>query len=1471
MSRHFFPLFSFLHIFYPQTITNKKTFFFSFQIIRCGDLDSYPLLQNLDVSSCQIVDIEDDALGRLEILISLHLNNNNITRIPSSLPTNLVNLYLQNNQITDIQPNIFAPMVNLEVINLSGNQLMYLPGLPLPRLITLNVRDSGLKSLSQSVVKMSPNLKDLFLDGNPIKCTELLSIAEWATPCRSEKNFDFPIDTDAAVGKDTSSIEIVQTTLMSIDFESYEKQCTCRSCQQSHKSNSVNKLKCASEHLISSSRSTKNKTFTTNEKPPANNDWNVEDESGKTIKLPNHIASYRINNNSLLVNITEQMLPKIGPTTTVTLPEKDETPTKLTVNNVNSNRGQLSGTKISIEQKMNQLNDTGKQINSINHTNIVGNADIVKMSKDSIENKSENDDNASTLSSLANILWKNGSFVTNEFVVANDKIENTLPARVNSPFNNKINEQQKTNAIDSIEEKPNEFMPKRISSAANMKNDTKILRGDLHTNIAYNVGNKPEETKLDDTIKMFNETQTDNDAKFGTSTTATSHNDGMIDAIDKENLNKNSAAIMTSSLRKLNAAKITRTTKDNSHSSILIKSKMNKMLKQSNPEKKQLIKKMDANKTVTSFNENNGADGIGSGVEAYQRDEGHQIKATTSIYQHDKDGDEKEVKKGKDDKRQQSKNQDTQQKQQQQPQLQKKDDSTDRKRYKLEKVNVRHDDKLDNLVVNSLTAAQASVAATATVTFTEQTMTEQKDNNRLIPTATEAEATTTLTLSNIAKLDVMEDVTLLSKHKDNAQPDHLQKQQQQNQEFVDYIDDNHKENDSTTNWNTNKAISKMNGTENDQEEEIKKVRLSPSTLSLSPLYSDGSANAQTQYNNNKQLTDKNEQLKREQINSDHKTNDKVRATTSTTTAIKKTAIITNLTQTITTDKSNNENSFSLLQKALPLAKSNESNALQANNGMIFFKANSTTTTNIAIGNDDNNEKQKNKNENQFNANNNKFSDSKSISTTTASNNTKTINEKNEKAFANLNVRSKQDNKNISTITTSTASHIPEKKSIASSPSSTSDATTTIVPLPTFDMNKSSGIIKNNTNATIAKTHNNGNKSNEQKNMKIKINSSNMSTDNDNSDLMKKTTSPTPIECNHRRADSNGKKCENNNSLRRNEKINSTNDKTNKTMNGNASSNEEELIDDANKNANDKIQNNGQLTYLKLNETKLIENIGIVGSSSPAVGVGDDDDKGVYAIFGEYTAKRHHNNVNRARQSQQLTMENLINREVMASTASIVMPRETVLAQPLNEEKQKPLANGLAHNASVIGNDNQSQQMHININHPKHETKPINNIDLADDGEEREKEQDDAKVEQLLSSTKVNSDNHNFNQQKSQIQQPTYETNANSDRNSMANNDQQNLSNTASSSNGLSEQWNDIRTTSGHPSLFIVIGITIGAFVSLGLIHMYRCRKPCWQRQRTYSIDDDNHEPYAAQSHRDLLPMEVLNSTIRYTDTPTDLW
>lgn len=147
-------------------------------------MDSYPLLQYLDLSHSRIAQVEDDALGRLELLASLFLDHNLLMRVPSSLPPSLEHLFLQHNQIMELPPQAFVGLVNLQTLDLSGNRLIFLPALSLPRLLTLNLQSSGLESVSQSIVHTLPQLRDLLLEDNPIKCSDLLAIAEWASPCR---------------------------------------------------------------------------------------------------------------------------------------------------------------------------------------------------------------------------------------------------------------------------------------------------------------------------------------------------------------------------------------------------------------------------------------------------------------------------------------------------------------------------------------------------------------------------------------------------------------------------------------------------------------------------------------------------------------------------------------------------------------------------------------------------------------------------------------------------------------------------------------------------------------------------------------------------------------------------------------------------------------------------------------------------------------------------------------------------------------------------------------------------------------------------------------------------------------------------------------------------------------------------------------------------------------------------------------
>lgn len=154
--------------------------------------------------------IDADALGRLELLKILHLDNNKLESIPLSLPSSLVELYLQNNDINELHPATLEPLTSLKMLDLSNNNIVYLPGLPLPNLETLAARNCLLENVNQLLVKMSPHLKVVYLENNPIKCADMLGIAEWATPCRNSgllDNFNTPNSTSREIDEITQNTE----------------------------------------------------------------------------------------------------------------------------------------------------------------------------------------------------------------------------------------------------------------------------------------------------------------------------------------------------------------------------------------------------------------------------------------------------------------------------------------------------------------------------------------------------------------------------------------------------------------------------------------------------------------------------------------------------------------------------------------------------------------------------------------------------------------------------------------------------------------------------------------------------------------------------------------------------------------------------------------------------------------------------------------------------------------------------------------------------------------------------------------------------------------------------------------------------------------------------------------------------------------------------------------------------------------
>lgn len=95
----------------------------SIRNVECGDLDSYPLLQLLDLTSNLIEEMEEDALGRLEMLAILYLTDNKLHAIPRSLPDGLKILHLEYNRIEQIVSGDLLDLPKLEVLLLNDNNI----------------------------------------------------------------------------------------------------------------------------------------------------------------------------------------------------------------------------------------------------------------------------------------------------------------------------------------------------------------------------------------------------------------------------------------------------------------------------------------------------------------------------------------------------------------------------------------------------------------------------------------------------------------------------------------------------------------------------------------------------------------------------------------------------------------------------------------------------------------------------------------------------------------------------------------------------------------------------------------------------------------------------------------------------------------------------------------------------------------------------------------------------------------------------------------------------------------------------------------------------------------------------------------------------------------------------------------------------------------------------------------------------
>nr|XP_004663766.1 toll-like receptor 7 [Jaculus jaculus] len=130
--------------------------------------------------------IEKDAFLTLRNLKVLSLKDNNVTAVPTVLPSTLTELYLYNNNITKIQENDFINLKQLQILDLSGNcprcYNVPFPCIPcennspldihrnafdaLTELKILHLRSNSLQHIHQMWFKSLKNLEELDLSQN---------------------------------------------------------------------------------------------------------------------------------------------------------------------------------------------------------------------------------------------------------------------------------------------------------------------------------------------------------------------------------------------------------------------------------------------------------------------------------------------------------------------------------------------------------------------------------------------------------------------------------------------------------------------------------------------------------------------------------------------------------------------------------------------------------------------------------------------------------------------------------------------------------------------------------------------------------------------------------------------------------------------------------------------------------------------------------------------------------------------------------------------------------------------------------------------------------------------------------------------------------------------------------------------------------------------------------------------------------
>ncbi|GCB77169.1 hypothetical protein scyTo_0019249, partial [Scyliorhinus torazame] len=165
-----------------------------------GAFDNLSSLRELYLHNNYITNdgIDNETFWKLSSLEYLDLSSNNLTQIPRGLPRNIILLHLEKNAIKSIPgmtklkeiflsnnklklnsvyPGAWKKLANLQLLDLSGNQLSYVPSDLPESLEYIYLQNNQISVIPEDAFESTPNIKGIFLRDNRLTTSRVKETA----------------------------------------------------------------------------------------------------------------------------------------------------------------------------------------------------------------------------------------------------------------------------------------------------------------------------------------------------------------------------------------------------------------------------------------------------------------------------------------------------------------------------------------------------------------------------------------------------------------------------------------------------------------------------------------------------------------------------------------------------------------------------------------------------------------------------------------------------------------------------------------------------------------------------------------------------------------------------------------------------------------------------------------------------------------------------------------------------------------------------------------------------------------------------------------------------------------------------------------------------------------------------------------------------------------------------------------------